>query len=82
MIDPEKASALQVIEGSLHRMAMKMLDTPASEREAAYKIMRQNLKEASDAVPIDEGFEDEYMKCLRALVLIIESGGGGKGGTA
>jgi hypothetical protein len=33
-------------------------------------------------VPIDEGFEDQYMKWLRALVSIIESGGGGKGGTA
>ena len=82
MTDPEKARALQVIEGSLHRMAMKILDTPVSEREAAYEIMRQSLKAATDAVPIDEGFEDQYMKWLRALVSIIESGGGGKGGTA
>ena len=82
MTDPEKARALQVIEGSLHRMAMKILDTPVSEREATYEIMRQSLKEATDAVPIDEGFEDQYMKWLRALVSIIESGGGGKGGTA
>jgi hypothetical protein len=79
MTDPEKARAIEAIEGSLHRMAMKILDTPESEREAVYEIMRQSLKAV---VPVDEGFEEQYMIWLRALVSIIESGGGGKGGTA
>jgi hypothetical protein len=63
-------------------MAMNILDTPESEREAVYEIMRQSLKETAAVVPVDEGFEEQYMIWLRALVSIIESGGGGKGGTA
>jgi hypothetical protein len=82
MTDPEKARAIEAIEGSLHRMAMNILDTPESEREAVYEIMRQSLKETAAVVPVDEGFEEQYMIWLRALVSIIESGGGGKGGTA
>jgi hypothetical protein len=63
-------------------MAMKILETPESEREAVYEIMRQSLRETAAVVPMDEGFEDQYMTWLRALVSIIEHGGGGKGGTA
>jgi hypothetical protein len=78
----DRKRALEAIEGSLHRMAMKVLETPPSEREAVYEIMRQSWKEAVAEIPVDEGFEEQYMTWLRALVRIIESGGGAKGGKA
>jgi division protein CdvB (Snf7/Vps24/ESCRT-III family) len=81
-ITPEKKRALDEIEASLHRMAMKVLEAPASEREAVYETMRQSLKDAAGVAPVDKGFEEQYMTWLRALVRIIESGGGAKGGTA
>jgi hypothetical protein len=37
-LTPEQKRALEVIEGSLHRMAMKVLEAPESEREAVYEI--------------------------------------------
>jgi hypothetical protein len=79
---PEKKRALEAIEGSLHRMAMKVLETPELEREAVYEILHQSLKETAKSVPVDPGFEEQYMIWLRALVQIIEHGGGAKGGTA
>jgi hypothetical protein len=84
MVDmtPEKKRALEGIQDSLHRMAMKVLETPESEREAVYEILRQSLKETAQSVPVDPAFEEQYMIWLRALVRIIERGGGAKGGTA
>jgi hypothetical protein len=79
---PEKKRALEAIEGSLHRMAMRVLEAPESERDAVYEIMRQSLKNSAREIPVDPGFEEQYMIWLRALVRIIESGGGAKGGTA
>jgi hypothetical protein len=79
---PEKKRALEAIEGSLHRMAMRVLEEPESEREAVYEILRQSLKETASVVPADPGFEEQYMIWLRALVRSIESGGGAKGGRA
>jgi hypothetical protein len=79
---PEKKQALKAIEGSLHRMAMKVLEAPESEREAIYEIMRQSLKDTQGTIRLDEGFEEEYMTWLRALVATIEHGGGSKGGKA
>jgi hypothetical protein len=79
---PEKKRALDAIEASLHRMAMEVLEAPESEREAVYDTMRQSLKDAAELAPVDKGFEEQYMIWLRALVRIIESGGGAKGGAA
>ena len=83
MVDmpPEKKRALEAIQGSLHRMAMKVLETPESEREAVYEILRQSLKQTTHIVPVDPGFEEQYMSWLRALVRMIEGGGGAQGGT-
>jgi len=81
-LTPDRKRALEAIEGSLHRMAMKVLEAPPSEREAVYEIMRQSWKETVAEIPVDEGFEEQYMTWLRALVRIIEQGGGAKGGRA
>jgi hypothetical protein len=79
---PEKKQVLDAIEGSLHRMAMKVLEAPISEREDIYESMRQSLKETQRTIPVDDGFVEQYMTWLRALVSIIERGGGAKGGRA
>ena len=81
-LTPEQKQALDAIEGSLHRMAMKVVEAPTSEREAIYESMRQSLKETQQAIPVDDGFLEQYMTWLRALVSIIERGGGAKGGRA
>jgi hypothetical protein len=81
-LTPEQKQALKAIEGSLHRMAMKIVEAPTSEREAIYESMRQSLKETKQTIPVDDGFLEQYMSWLRALVSIIERGGRAKGGRA
>jgi hypothetical protein len=61
---------------------MKVLETPESEREAIYEIVRQSLEDADRVIPQEKGFIDQYMIWLRSLVGIIEAGGGARGGTA
>ena len=63
-------------------MALKVIETPKSEREAVYKIMEESLEETAKEVEVTEGFQEHYMTLLRAMVSIIESGGGAQGGTA
>jgi hypothetical protein len=82
MTPEEKRAALEGIEASLHRSAMKVLETPESEREAIYEIVRQSLEDADRVIPQKKGFIDQYMIWLRSLVGIIEAGGGARGGTA
>ena len=73
---PEKKQALEAIEGSLHRMAMKVLEAPIWEREDVYESMRRSLKETQRTIPVDDEFVEQYITWLRALVSIIERGGG------
>jgi hypothetical protein len=82
MTPEEKRATLEGIEASLHRSAMKVLETPESEREAIYEIVRQSLEDADRVIPQEKGFIDQYMIWLRSLVGIIEAGGGARGGTA
>jgi hypothetical protein len=85
-LPPDKKQALKAIEESLHRMALKVLEAPMSEREAVYEIMRESLAETQRALNFDENesasFEKNYMIWLRALVDMIERGGGAQGGKA
>jgi hypothetical protein len=81
-LTPEQKQALDAIEGSLHRMAMKIVEAPTSEREGMYASMRESLKKTKQAIPVDNGFLEQYMTWLRALVSMIERGGGAKGGRA
>jgi hypothetical protein len=62
-------------------MALKVIETPKSEREAVYKIMEESLEETAKEVEVTEGFQEQYITLLRAMVSIIESGGGAQGGT-
>jgi hypothetical protein len=61
---------------------MNILEAPVSERGAIYESVRQSLEEGDRAILQKQGFIEQYMIWLRALVRIIESGGGAKGGTA
>ena len=54
---PEKKRALEEIMGSLRRMAVRVLEAPASEREEMYEIARQSLKEAAAVAPVGGAFE-------------------------
>jgi hypothetical protein len=83
---PEKKQMLEAIEASLHRMALKVLDSPKSEREAVYERMRESLSETRRDLNLGDkemfGFEENYMTWLRALVDMIERGGDAQGGKA
>jgi hypothetical protein len=81
-LTPEQQGAFDALLGNLQRMAMKVIETPKSEREAVYKIMEESLVETSEEIQMSEGFREQYMTWLRAMVSIIESGGGAQGGTA
>ena len=81
-LTPEKQRAFDALMGSLQRNAMRVIETPNSEREAVYKIMEESLLETSQEIQMTEDFREQYMTWLRAMVSIIESGGGAQGGTA
>ena len=85
-LPPEKKQVLEAIQASLHRMALKVLESPKSEREAVYEIMRESLSETRGDLKLGDkemdGFEENYMTWLRALVDMIEHGGGAQGGKA
>jgi hypothetical protein len=81
-LPPEKQKAAEDLLASLHRMALKVLETPPAEREEVYEIMRQSWSETATDVLVPPDLADQYMIWLRALVDMIERGGGGKGGTA
>jgi hypothetical protein len=80
-LPPEKKRAL---EASLHRMALQVLESPRSEREAVYEVMRASLADARRALNLGDkempDFEENYMTWLRALVAMIERSGGAQGG--
>jgi transcription elongation GreA/GreB family factor len=81
-LTPEKQRALDALMGSLQRMAMKVIEAPISEREAVYELMEESLVETAQELQMEDDFRKQYMTWLRAMVSIIESGGGTQRGTA
>jgi O-succinylbenzoate synthase len=83
-LTPEKKRAFDAIMGTLQRQAMRVLEEPKETREEVYEIVRQSIADtASDSgIEISPDFENMYMTHLRALVAIIERGGGAGGGRA
>ena len=71
---------------SLDRMAHKVLESPKSEREAIYEDVRASLGDTGRALNLSDkemaDFGDKYITWLRALVDMIERGGGAQGGKA
>jgi hypothetical protein len=67
-------------------MALKVLESPKSEREVVYEIMRESLSETRRDLNLGDkemcGFEENYITWLRALVDMLERGGGAQGGKA
>ena len=86
MVDDIRKRNLDVVMGSLQRMAMQVLEAPKEDREKVYKDIRENFAETwrshGAALKISPDFVEQYMAYLRALVSIIERGGGAAGGTA
>ena len=77
---------MEKILASLHRMALKVAKSPKADREAGYELMRASLGDAGRALNLSDkevaDFEVNYMTWLRALVDLIERGGGAPGGRA
>ena len=77
---------MEKILASLHRMALKVAKSPKADREAGYELMRASLGDAGRALNLSDkemaDFEANYMTWLRALVDLIERGGGAPGGRA
>ena len=71
---------------SLDRMAHKVLESPKSDREAVYELMRARLGDAGRALNLSDkevaDFEVNYMTWLHVLVDTIERCGGALGGQA
>ena len=71
---------------SLHRVAMKALELPASERETLYERLKVDLVKGVPGADLHpeaaEEFGKKYLEFLRALVKMIEAGGGATGGRA
>jgi hypothetical protein len=81
-----KQENLEMILASLHRMALIVLELPKSDREAIYEDVRASLADMRQALNLSDkemaDFEDSYMTWLRAMVDMIEHGGGAQGGKA
>jgi dTDP-4-amino-4,6-dideoxygalactose transaminase len=58
---PLKQKQLDDLLASLHRVALKVLETPREERDAVYEIMREGLRHAATIVPVPPDMEDQYM---------------------
>ena len=65
---------------SLQRMAMRMLEVPPPKRERAYEAFNTDFLKnvpAEDMAPkAAEEFGRRYLELLRAMVKLIEIGGG------
>jgi hypothetical protein len=67
MASEEKKKAFEATMGSLHRMAMKVLEAPEAEREAVYQLLHESFVEAQgklDPVP-------RYGTCTMSNPVII-----------
>jgi hypothetical protein len=71
---------------SLQRVAMQMLEVPKADRERVYADHQKAFAKAAAATRLDpkaaEEFGLKYLEYLRAMVNIIEAGGGAAGGRA
>ena len=83
-LPPDKQKAFDAVMSSLNRRAMEIVETPKSEREQAYFILRDELARAMRDCHIEENkipdWVEQYLSFLRSLVAMIESGGGASGG--
>ena len=88
MSSNDERASVDFIMGSLHRLAMQVIEIPRDQREEKYAEIRQmfvedarNTIERMNAISAAE-FADMYMGFLRDVVRIIETSGGAGGGTA
>jgi hypothetical protein len=85
-LPPDKQKAFDAVMSSLNRTAMEVVETPKTEREEKYLIVRDELVRAMRDYHIEENkipdWVAQYLSFLRSLVAMIESGGGAAGGHA
>ena len=87
MTTDEKKKGADAALATIQRYAMGIVALPAAKREARYALIRESHMEAGRSMKIGdkkdwEDLDDNMVEWTRALVRIIESGGGSKGGTA
>jgi hypothetical protein len=86
MVDHPKENPHDLIMASLPGIAVQILEVPKSEREGLYTDFGIGFRKQAAAAGLDpkpaEEFGQKYLEFLRALVRIIESGGGASGGHA
>jgi len=86
MAESSSEIARRAVLESLHRVALTVLESPKSEREAIYEIIRSSLDDTRQTLNLSHkemaDFEDKYITWLRALVDMIERSGGAQGGKA
>jgi hypothetical protein len=85
-LPPDKQKAFDAVMSSLQRRAMEIVETPKTEREQVYLIVRDELARAMRDCHTEENkiapWVEQYLSFLRSLVAIIESSGGASGGHA
>jgi hypothetical protein len=85
-MDESARKAIEASIGSAQRIAMRVVDVPRSQREAAFEIVRRNFEDALKRGGHDHeqghAWLAEQMKIIRALVSEIETSGGGAAGHA
>ncbi|RTL67523.1 MAG: hypothetical protein EKK41_16875 [Hyphomicrobiales bacterium] len=71
---------------AVHRMALSVVAVPKAERAGALKLIEDKFRAALSPQSADQAAIEEWvqatMKAIRQLILEIERGGGGKGGSA
>jgi hypothetical protein len=81
VVDDVRKRNLDVVMGSLQRMAMQVLEAPKEDREKVYEDIRENFAETwrshGATFNIGPDFVEQYMIHLRELVSIIERGAAG-----
>ena len=86
MAESSSEIARRAVLESLHRVALTVLESPKSEREAIYEDVRASLGDTGRALNLSDkemaDFGDKYITWLRALVDMIERSGGAQGGKA
>lgn len=74
--DPDKL--LEAVQ----RRAMEVIQTPPERREALYEIYRRAYVETAESLGMPKDIADKMVEWTKAMVNIIETGGGQAGGSA
>jgi hypothetical protein len=76
--------AVDALMGMVQRLAMEVVELPHHARDERYAIIRDSLRETATNLGLKDPARQAATMAdfVRALVTIIEQGGGGRGGAA